>query len=982
MFPLSKIGHSGLFHVNLSVLPFPNHEMSRFTILVGFGLLLPFFQPLSATEELAKGFAFFENEVRPILVSSCLECHSEEAGKRKGGLWLDRKAGWALGGDGGPALVPGDPNGSLLIRSIRYSDEDLQMPPKTRLAPEQIATLEKWVAMGAPDPRNDEMAGAVRKAEIDYENERKGWAYRPLVRPEVPKPKAVAWARNEVDAFVYRELEANQLSPAPEAAPDRLIRRLFFDLTGLPPTREEVAAFVADPSDAAYQKLVDDLLSRPGYGEKWGRHWLDVARYADSNGGDRNFTFYQAWRYRNWVIDAFYRDLSYYDFVRAQIAGDLLPWETDQQRADQLVAATFLALGPKMLTERDKEKLWLDTADEQVDTMGRAFLGLTLGCARCHDHKFDPVSQEDYYAVAGIFRSTEVVTGTRNGCVNVASWIERPLPVAGEAGEILRKKVERLELAMRLTVEKSFMKKAGGKMALGNIPLAGVIYDNDDAELIGDWTESTYSANRFGSNYVHDDQKGKGENKVVFRGSLPESGTYEIRFGYNASGNRAGNLPLTVEARDGKHRVILDQTKSPSIGGLFEPIGQFTFEKGGKCEVIVETQGTEGRYVIVDAVQFIALKDIPREAEAIAAVKESDVDSLLRMSEGDLKKELNKLIADLKDEEVAMAPRDAANPEDIHLRVRGEVGQLGPRVDRGFLKVLQMKESVAIKEKESGRRELAEWLVSEENALLDRVIVNRVWQHLFGRGIVASVDNFGKLGTPPTHPELLEYLASEFREKGGSIKSLIRELVLSRTYRLSSDPGEALAKADVENQWFGRQNRRRLTAEEIRDSVLFYSGQLDREPGTATATPHGVDLDKPFSFAKEKKRTVYLPVARNNPATELAIFDAANPDLVSGKRSQTTVPTQALYLLNSDFLHDQSAALGKMATESAKGPAEEVNWIYQTLLGRAPIPAESESAQGLLVDLSGGSEDSTERAIAAGHLAHVLLASSEFLYLD
>ena len=352
------------------------------------------------------------------------------------------------------------------------------------------------------------------------------------------------------------------------------------------------------------------------------------------------------------------------------------------------------------------------------------------------------------------------------------------------------------------------------------------------------------------------------------------------------------------------------------------------------------------------------------------------------MSEGDLKKELNKLIADLKDEEVAMAPRDAANPEDIHLRVRGEVGQLGPRIERGFLKVLQTNESPEIAKNESGRRELAEWLVSEENALLDRVIVNRVWQHLFGKGIVVTVDNFGKLGTPPTHPELLEFLAADFRDSGGSIKSLVRELVLSKSYRLSCDPGEELAKADPENRWFARQNRRRLTAEEIRDSVLFFSDQLDREPGTATASPQGVDLDKPFSFAKDKKRTVYLPVARNNPATELAVFDAANPDLVSGKRSQTTVPTQALYLLNSDFLHDQSAALGKMAIEAVAKPGDEVEWIYQTVLGRAPNPVESESAQGLLVDLSGGSEDPTERAIAAGHLAHVLLASSEFLYLD
>jgi hypothetical protein len=942
--------------------------------------LFPF--SLSATEEIAKeraaGGAFFESKVRPILIANCYECHSEQEGKRKGGLWLDRKAGWAEGGDAGPTILPGDTDGSLLIHAIRYTDEDLQMPPKSRLKAEEVAILEKWVAMGAPDPRSEALAGAVRNKEIDYGEERTKWAYRPLQKPKVPGGDAIG----NVDRFLSARFREQGIQPAGEAIPERLIRRVYFDLTGLPPTSDEVAAFLENPSEEAFAAVVEDLLSRPAFGEKWGRHWLDVARYADSNGGDRNFTYYQAWRYRNWVIDSFNRDLSYYDFVRAQLAGDLLPWENDQQRADQLVAATFLSLGPKMLTERDKEKLWLDTVDEQVDTMGRAFLGLTLGCARCHDHKFDPVSQEDYYAVAGIFRSTEVVTGTRNGCVNVASWIERALPVPGEEGEELKKKVERLQLAMRLTVEKSFMKKAGGKMALGNLPLAGVIYDEEDAELIGTWKDSTYSSNRFGSKYVHDDQKGKGENRAIFRGSLPESGIYEVRVAYSPNENRAGNVPVTVVARDGKHQVSLDETVTPKIGGLFQPIGRFDFEKGGKVEVIFDTHGTEGRYVIVDAVQFIPVDDIAREAMAVNAVNESDIDPLFRMSESDLKKELTKLIEDLKDEEVAMAPRDAAKGQDVHLRVRGEVNQLGPVVPRSFLKVLYDGPEPEIGEGESGRLQLAEWIVNPDNGLLDRVMVNRIWLHLFGRGIVESVDNFGRLGTPPTHPELLEYLAFTFRENGGSIKSLVREIATSRAYRMSSTADPEIVEADPANEWFSRQNRRRLTAEEIRDSILFVSGELDREPASATATKLGVDLDKPLSFAKEKKRTVYLPVARNNPATELAVFDAANPDLVSGTRSQTTVPTQALYLLNSEFIHRQAGLLGNLAIENASRPGEEVAWLYQTLLGRAPNPVELQQGLGLIADLSGGSEEKADLAVATGHLAHVLLASTEFLYLD
>lgn len=928
----------------------------------------------------ADGIDFFEKQVRPLLIEHCYECHSEKAGERNGGLWLDRKAGWAEGGDSGPAIIPGKVESSLLIQSIRYGNEDLQMPPDNRLSAAQIAILEKWVAMGAPDPRDAAISHAVRHDDIDYETARQDWAYRPFQNQPVPALEGSDWGRGEIDAFVLAKLKTAGVEPAADAQPEQLIRRVYCDLTGLPPTRKEVAAFVSNPSPAAFVRVVDDLLSRPAFGEKWGRHWLDVARYADSNGGDRNFTFYQAWRYRNWVIDAFNRDLSWYDFVRAQLAGDLLPAETDDQRREQLIAATFLSLGPKMLTERDKEKLWLDAVDEQIDTMGRAFLGLTVGCARCHDHKFDPVSQEDYYALAGIFRSTEVVTGTRNGCVNVASWIERPLP--GPHSDEVAKKVERLELAMRLTVEKSFMKKAGGKMALGDLPLAGVIYDESNAELIGNWKTSTFSANRFGPQYVHDDQQNKGTNRAISRGSLPENGMYEVRVAYNAAGNRADNVPIAIEARDGSHAVILDETVTPQIGGLFQPIGRFEFEKGAECQVIIETTGTDGRYVIVDAVQFIAVADIAREAQAIAAVDENDIDPLFRMSEAELKKELERLIEDLKDEDVAMAPRDAGRPDDCHLRIRGEVGREGPKIPRNFLRVLHAGAPPQIPDGQSGRLQLADWMASDSNTLLDRVIVNRIWGHLFGRGIVASVDNFGRLGTPPTHPELLDYLALSFRSRGGSLKSLIRELVLSRAYQLSSDPGSKLAEADPENKWFGRQNRRRLTAEEIRDSILFFSGQLDRQPGLATASSLGIDLDKPFSFAQERKRTVYLPVARNNLAAELSVFDAANPDLVSGDRVQTTVPTQALYLLNSDFVQDQAMALGKLAVENSDRPAPAVEWLYATVLGRLPNAIETQRSLDFIAALGGSSQDREQQVVACGHLAHVLLASTEFLYLD
>lgn len=893
----------------------------------------------------------------------CYECHSQQ-GKRKGGLLLDRKAGWVKGGDAGPALVPGKPAKSLLMHSVRYEDEDLQMPPKSKLPAEDIRVLEQWIAMGAPDPRMESMAASTPKKTIDFAAARQGWAFRPLKKATPPAVKQQDWPRKELDAFILADLEAKKLTPAADADRLTLMRRLSYDLTGLPPSDESDASDMSD--------YVEKLLSSPHFGEKWGRYWLDLARYADSNGGDRNYTFYQAWRYRNYVIDAFNRDKPYYEFIREQIAGDLMPAKTPEQRRSQMIASSFLALGPKMLTERDKEKLHLDTVDEQIDTIGRAFLGLTVGCARCHDHKFDPFSQQDYYALAGFFRSTEVVMGTRNGCVNVASWVEQALPQPEPAFAELKQKVERLELAMRLKVERDFMETVAGKKALTKLPLAGVIYDEASAELVGDWKQSSLSKNRFGDFYIRNDKQGQGIKKAVFRGALPETGIYEVRLAYPAKGNCDKRVPITVEAFDGVHEIIFDQTKKPSIGGLFEPIGRFHFEKGGRVNVIVGTQGTKD-YVIVDAVQFISEKDIERESTALAMANGSSTgDPLLLMDNAALTKELDKQVNALKDAELAMAPRDARDAGDIHLRVRGEVNQLGPKVPRSFPTVLHSGKAPKIAAGSSGRLQLAAWMTSTENALLDRVIVNRLWAQLFGRGIVSTVDNFGEQGEKPTHPALLDHLAAKFRASGGSFKSLIREMVLSRTYQLAAEAKSPRTIADPENRLFGRRSYRRLTAEEIRDSLLFLTGELKLEQAAATALTYGEDLDKPMKFDKELRRSIYLPVARNNLAPELEIFDVANPEMVSGDRPLTTVPTQALYLLNSPFLQKQGATLA----QQAYAQADPVTWLHEAILGRAPSATAAKRAN----DFINTANDDREKALA--DLAHVLLASTEFLFLE
>jgi len=919
-----------------------------------------------------EGHAFFESKIRPLLLERCLDCHSEESGKRKGGLWLDRRAAWEQGGDSGPAIVPGKPDESLFIRAIRYHDEALQMPSKSKLPADEIALFERWVTMGAPDPRDAVMAGAVRVGEIDVEAARKKWAYRPLqVRGE------------SIDQHLDQALSADQLEAVPAATPRERLRRLHYDLTGLPPTHAEVAAFERDQSPYAWERRVDELLARQGFGERWGRHWLDVARYADSNGGDRNFTFHHAWRYRNYVIDAFNEDRSFYQFVEEQVAGDLLQREgiDEQQRA--LIATGFLVVGPKMLTERDKEKLRLDVADEQVDTIGRAFLGLTFGCARCHDHKFDPISQKDYYAMAGIMRSSDTIWGTINGCANVMSWLERPLPGTGKEAELAVRSA-RLETAMKLSVQHGYKPKPipealrkqreAGKPFAG---LKGIVVDDAKAEVTGKWRASTLTKPFVGKGYlVHSINEDKNPKRIVFRAELPEAGTYEVRLAYAAGPSRHAALPLKVGAAS-EHEVKLDQRPKPEVVDHFQPVGRFDFGKG---EARLEVLPDDGAgYVIVDAAQWIRVDEIEAEQKAIVAAAkaakakppvEDPIEALYYLSQGELKNEVKAIIKSLQKEPLAMALRDRHDAGDIHLRVRGSTHQRGDMVPRGVPALFE-DQPFELGQKDSGRLELARWLVDERSALLDRVMANRIWHHLMGQGIVRTVDNFGALGDAPSHPELLDDLAARFRAGGGSVKSLVREIVTSEAYQRSSDATDGLAAADPENRLFGHQNRRRLSAEELRDSLLLVAKQLDRKPQTATARAFGTDIDGDVKSADKRYRAVYLPVARNNSTGELAVFDPANADLVTGARPNTSVPTQALFMMNSGFVQAQSVALAKRLASAE----DRVRELYLQVLQRQPTTSEHARASAFLASF-----EEADRALEL--FAHALISSTEFQFLD
>jgi Protein of unknown function (DUF1553)/Protein of unknown function (DUF1549)/Planctomycete cytochrome C len=898
------------------------------------------------------GVQFFEQKIRPILVSQCYECHSAQAKKPKGGLLLDTKEGLLSGGDTGPALVPGKPVESLLIKAIRH--DGLEMPPKGKLSDEVVADFERWVKMGAPDPRTKADA-ADRKAEIDIAKGRQFWSFRPVQRFAVPAVKEMTWPRSDIDRFILAKLEEKGIRPVADADRRTLIRRATIDLTGLPPTPEEISAFLNDPAPdaAAFAKVVDQLLQSPAFGERWGRHWLDVARYADSNGRDENLTFHEAYRYRDYVSDSFNRDKPFDRFVMEQVAGDLLPSESQAARDEQLTASGFLVIGPKVLADRDQEKRRMDVVDEQIDTVGRAFLGMTLGCARCHDHKFDPIPQSDYYALAGIFLSTRTLDGIKLGNAVVSGWMERPLGGAEAEKKLVDQKEHQKKLtavADQIKKFKADLKAAEDKAAM-RVPsrLAGITVDDKDAKLVGAWKPSTFTKPYVGDGYLHDDKAGKGEKSATFTPKLPKAGDYEVLVSYTPGTSRARKVPIAVHCAEGEKAVTLDQQPAPKVDNLFQPIGRFHFEAGEQGSVTISNKGTEG-HVIVDAVRFVPVGTLDEKEMAMGVPEEvrkqiADVQARVKQLEADeatLKKSAPPLPP------LVMAPRDEAKIVNGRINVRGNPHQLGPEVPRGFLQVATDTVPASVPADHSGRLELAKWLADSANPLTARVYVNRVWAHLFGAGLVRTVDNFGAQGERPTHAELLDWLAVTFVEDGWSTKQLIRRIMLSRVYQLARLNDRQALQADPENKLFWRASRKRVEAEVIRDTILTVSGKLGRARGGSAVTSLGeraVDNDSKGGVSTDAnvRRSVYLPVLRNELPQVFEVFDFADPDVSTGKRDETTVPTQALFLMNSPFVMEQSRETAKRLL---KLPTDEarVKDLYLRALGREPATDEIDTA--------------------------------------
>ncbi|QDU49198.1 DUF1553 domain-containing protein [Gimesia panareensis] len=955
------------------------------------------------------GIEFFENKIRPVLVEHCYECHSGEPDPESASFVLDSRAGMLKGGDSGKAVVPGNLKQSLILQALEHDPDFYAMPPDEKLPAHVIADFRKWIQMGAPDPRKGDVpAGTKVTAEvgIDFDKEREFWSFRPLTRPEVPQVKQQDWARNDIDRFILQKLEAKSMQPAVAADRQTLVRRVYFDLTGLPPTPAQIQEFVNDPSPQAYEHLVDRLLDSPRFGETWGRHWLDLARYADSNGLDINLTFYNAWRYRDYVIQAFNEDKPYDQFIREQIAGDLLPYENDDERTRNIVATGFLVMGAKMLSERDKEKLRMDVVDEQIDVTGRAFMGMTLGCARCHDHKFDPIPMSDYYALAGIFRSTETVHGIRLNNQFVSGWMTRPLPIKPEHKAALEKyEADLAKLEKQLKDDTQALKKLEGGTAQQTKleALAGIVVDDAQAQKTGAWKDSTYSKNYLGVGYVHDMNEEQGKKAIRFTPDLPAAGKYEVRFAFPGSNGRASRVPVTIHSLQGTKTVYVDQTKSGPIDGIFTSLGTFEFAAGDAGSVEISNKGASG-YVVVDAVQFLPQFQLPKQRDVLVAQKphegaenaaRSQQVAQLKQSVKQLEAEIKKLKANAPPPApMALAVGEQPDPADYRIARRGNIYQLGDKVDRGFLTIATLKEQPEVSPKQSGRLELAEWLSRSQNPLTSRVMANRIWKHLFGNGLVRSVDNFGHLGEQPTHPELLDYLAQRFVSEGWSMKTLIREIMVSSAYRMSSDFSAAQYQKDPGNHLVWRMNRRRLSAESIRDSVLTISGKLDLEMGGSVVSEYPEQAINPNSNKKvganpsEFRRSVYLPIVRGSVPSALTVFDFPAPEMLVGNRSVTTVPAQALFMMNSPFVISQAEVTAERILKDEKqSDRERVSQLYLTCLGREANDKEQAEALQYIDTLFGlhlkENDDKTRaRQKAWASYCQILFASTEFRFLN
>jgi hypothetical protein len=783
------------------------------------------------------------------------------------------------------------------------------------------------------------------------------WAYQPIT-PSTPPTPSSSWPRTDIDQFISAKHAFENLTPAPDADKTTLVRRIYFDLIGLPPTPAQIDSFLNDTSPKAYENLIDQLLASPHFGERWARHWLDIARFAESV-TLRGLVFNHAWRYRDYVIDSYNRDLPFNRFITEQIAGDLLPTSSIEETHRARAATTYLVLGNFNYEEQDKDQLRMDIVDEQLDTIGKGLLGQTLSCARCHDHKFDPIPARDYYAMAGILRNVKSAEHA-----NVSTWLDVPLPLPADQEEQLKeheRKIAELNRAIRKQTELIAQSSPAKKLSLESLP--GIVVDDSQAKLVGDWQHSVFNKPFLGAGYVHDRNEGKGAKTITFFPELKAAGKYEVRFAYTSGENRATKVPITILHAAGETTVHVNERQAPPIASHFVSLGQFEFERGNQGYVIVSTTGTDG-HVIADAVQFLPADS----SEPTSSSGDSAQLAELNKHLDQLRRELKQLTDSGPKRPMVMSVKEEPTIDDTHIHLRGSVHKLGEKVPRGFLSVASrhMSAPPAFTNTESGRRELAAWITDPKNPLTARVYVNRVWFWLFGTGLVRSPDNFGTTGESPTHPELLDFLAHRFITNGWSTKKLVREIVLSRTYQLSTH--HSSSARDPENRFYAHANRRRLDPESLRDTILSISSRLDLTTGGPTFKP-GTAAD--FGYADNStRRSIYVPVFRNALPQIFELFDFADTSVVTGQRHASIVSPQALYFLNHPFILQNSRAAAQHNNSS-----DRITLAYRQTLGRFPSPSELTLATEHL-------SAQTDQTAALAELYQSLFASPEFRLLN
>ncbi|MBX6311700.1 MAG: PSD1 domain-containing protein [Isosphaeraceae bacterium] len=824
-----------------------------------------------ATEPDAEQVKFFEKEVRPLLAENCFKCHGPQ--KQKGGLRLDSRAAALRGGESGPAIVPGKPEESLLVEAINY--EGLEMPPGGKLADDRRAVLVRWVELGAPwpetGPENAAPAPAQAKGPKITAEDRAFWSFQPLRRPAVPEVAESDWARNPIDRFIAAKLTAEGLTPAPEADRRTLIRRAYFDLWGLPPTPEEVEAFARDEAPDAYERLIDRLLASPRYGERWGRHWLDLVRYAESDGYRQDAYRPDAWRYRDYVIHALNEDRPYDRFVTEQLAGDEIAPGDPEMRA----ATGFLRLWAYEFNQRDVPGQWSAILNDITDVTGDVFLGLGLGCARCHDHKFDPILQEDYYRLQAFF--APILPRDDLTLASAEEWQEYQEQLASWEAKTatIREQIAAIERPYREQAAGEAIAKFPESMQaiLRKPPAERTPREQQLAELA--YRQVTYEYERIAEKI----KKGKGKEKAAWEALQQQLAAYD--------GSKPKPPPRVLTVTD--------------VG----PIAPPTVIPGDRAQRVIEPG-------------FLTLLD-PGPARIVP---------------------------------LPTAPNS------------------------------------------TGRRAaLARWLTRPDHPLTTRVIVNRLWQYHFGRGLVATPSDFGRLGERPSHPELLDWLASEFVARGWRLKPMHRLIMTSATYRqtaLRPSP-EVARQKDPENRWLWRMNPRRLEAEPIRDAMLAVSGELDPA------------LGGPSVAASQPRRSIYTKVIRNTHDPLLDAFDAPDGSISTPQRNATTTPLQALLMINGPWTLDRARAFAARLRAEAPDDSGRIILAYRLAFGRPPEPTELAEAIAFLQGQARRIESGTEAEVAGEDgcepprpptssdeadlaalvdLCHALLNASEFLYID